>query len=252
MTLFRASTLLFAGILFCWTPARSQQAQTAHWTYEGEDGPPKWGELDPAYSTCALGREQSPIDIRQAKRAALPRLQFDYHSAPLNIVNNGHTIQVNYSPNSALIVGSKRYTLKQFHFHHPSEERISGRGSELVAHLVHADENGHLAVVAVLFRTGSANALLDALWSHMPRETGNNVQTSEVTLNVHDLLPATLGYYTFRGSLTTPPCSEGVIWFVMKQRVTLSEDQVKAFADIYPDNARPIQPTNGREVLQSK
>lgn len=252
MTVFRASTLLCAGILLCLTPARSQQAQPAHWSYEGEEGPQKWGQLDPAFGTCANGHEQSPIDIRQATPAELPPLKFDYSSAPLNIVNNGHTIQVNYPPGSTLTVGDKTYALRQFHFHHPSEEHVDGRGFELVAHLVHADESGRLAVVAVLFQIGPANAALETIWSRMPAEAGNNVQVSAVALSAKELLPGNRGYYTFRGSLTTPPCSEGVTWFVLKEPATLSQDQAKAFAKIFPNNARPIQPTNEREVLQTK
>lgn len=252
MTVFRASTLVCAGVLLCLTPANSQQAHSAHWSYEGEEGPQKWAELDPAFGTCGSGREQSPIDIRQPTPAELPSLKFDYSSAPLDIVNNGHTIQMNYPPGSTLTVGDKSYTLKQFHFHHPSEEHVDGRGFELVAHLVHADESGRLAVVAVLFQIGPANTLLDSVWSRMPSETGNNVQFSAITLNAKDLLPANRGYYTFRGSLTTPPCSEGVRWFVLKQPASLSRDQAKAFAKIFPNNARPVQPTNEREVLQTK
>lgn len=179
-------------------------------------------------------------------------LKFNYNAVPLNIIDNGHTIQANYAPGSTLTVGDKTYTLKQFHFHHPSEEHINGKGYELVAHLVHADADGHLAVVAVLLKKGSANAFLETVWKNFPAEKGKAVDVSTVTLNVKDLLPADLGYYTFAGSLTTPPCSEGVTWYVLKSQVSLSGDQVAAFTKLYPMNVRPIQPMNDRELLETK
>jgi carbonic anhydrase len=247
---------LSALVVFCvalfWTASAAQEAHPPHWSYEGNTGPKYWAQLDPAYATCASGHTQSPIDIRQAKLAELPPLTFDYHSVPLNIINNGHTIQVNYAPGSTLTVGDKTYTLRQFHFHHPSEEYISGRGFDLVAHLVHDDGSGHLAVVAVLFSSGPSNALLDAVWKNIPAQTEKATDVPSVSLNVKDLLPADHGYYTFAGSLTTPPCSEGVTWYILKNQTTLSRDQLAAFAKLYPDNARPIQPLYDREVLETK
>jgi carbonic anhydrase len=149
-------------------------------------------------------------------------------------------------------VGDKTYVLKQFHFHHPSEEHVNGHGYEMVAHLVHADAEGHLAVVAVLFNTGQANAVIGQVWKNIPAGKNKAVEISGTTLNAKDLLPSDLGYFTYSGSLTTPPCSEDVTWFVLKTPKTLSPDQLAAFARLYPDNARPIQPTNGRELLETK
>jgi carbonic anhydrase len=246
------STLLAFCVVFFCTASTAQEAHPPHWSYGGKEGPKYWGQLDPAYATCASGHAQSPIDIKQAKLAELPPLKFDYKSVPLNIINNGHTIQVNYAPGSTLTVGDKTYTLKQFHFHHPSEEHINGRGFELVAHLVHDDGSGHLAVVAVLFNTGSSNALLDTVWKNIPTQADKPTDVPSVSLNVKDLLPADHGYYTFSGSLTTPPCSEGVTWYVLKNQSTLSADQVSAFAKLYPRDARPIQPLYDREVLETK
>ena len=239
-------------LAFLGSAARAQESHPPHWAYEGSQGPKNWGKLDPAYATCASGHTQSPIDIKHAKPADLPPLGFAYQSVPLNIINNGHTIQVNYASGSTLTVGDKTYTLKQFHFHHPSEESIDGRGFDLVAHLVHDDGSGHLAVVAVLFKTGPSNALLEAVRKNIPAQTGKATDVPSVSLNVSDLLPADRGYYTFAGSLTTPPCSEGVTWYVLKNQATLSADQLAAFARLYPRNARPIQPANGREVLATK
>jgi len=241
-------------LCFALLPAlvRAQEAHPPHWAYEGKEGPKDWGKLDPTFAVCSTGGRQSPIDIKGAKKADLPVLKFNYNAVPLNIIDNGHTIQANYAPGSTLTVGDKTYTLKQFHFHHPSEEHINGKGYELVAHLVHADADGHLAVVAVLLKKGSANAFLETVWKNFPAEKGKAVDVSTVTLNVKDLLPADLGYYTFAGSLTTPPCSEGVTWYVLKSQVSLSGDQVAAFTKLYPMNVRPIQPMNDRELLETK
>jgi len=229
----------------------SAQHTAPHWSYGGHGGPNEWGELDPSYAACSAGKLQSPIDIRGAKRADLPELKFDYKPAPLNIIDNGHTIQVNYPAGSTLTVGDKTYTLKQFHFHHPSEEHVNGRDYDMVVHLVHADAEGHLAVVAVFWRNGNANELIDLVWKNIPKEKEKAVDVSGATVNAEELLPADRGYYTFAGSLTTPPCSEGVTWYVMKTPVSLSQAQLATFAKLYPHNARPIQAANGREILAS-
>jgi len=227
----------------------AQEGHPPHWNYEH---PEQWGKLDPAYSSCSLGRTQSPIDVKNAKPADLPALKIDYRAVPLNIIDNGHTIQVNYAPGSLLSVGGRTYSLKQFHFHHPAEEQISGRGFPLVAHLVHADTDGNLAVVAVLFETGAENALINTLWRNIPAEKEKAQDVPSVSVQAGDLLPGERGYFTFAGSLTTPPCTEGVTWLVLRSHPTISQEQVDAFAKIYAGNARPIQPTNGREILQSK
>jgi carbonic anhydrase len=247
-------SFLTIGIFLSFFPAtlRAQESKPHHWAYTGEGDPEHWGKLDPAYATCSTGHTQSPIDIKDAKKSDLPELKFDYKAVPLNIIDNGHTIQVNYAAGSTLTVGGKTYRLKQFHFHHPSEEHINGYGYDLVAHLVHADAEDHYAVVAVLVKKGPANAFLDSVWKNIPAEKEKASDVASVSINVKDLLPTDHGYYTFAGSLTTPPCSEGVTWYVLKNAVTLSGEQVAAFAKIYPLNARPIQPTNNRELLETK
>ena len=248
-------SVLFASILgLLITPIFStpQESHPPHWTYSGAENPEHWGKLDPAYSLCSLGRMQSPIDVKNGKPADLPVLKIDYEAVPLNIIDNGHTIQVNYPPGSTLTVGDKTYTLKQFHFHHPGEEHINGKSFPLVAHLVHADADGHIAVVAVLFEAGTANRLIDTLWMNIPAEKEKAQDVLSVSVRVQDLLPSDRGYFTFAGSLTTPPCSEGVTWYVLKSHTSISPEQVAVFAKKYPMNARPIQPTYGREILQSK
>ena len=222
-----------------------------HWTYSGDTGPAKWAALESEYSACALGKLQSPIDIRDgvAKKADLPAIMFDYKPSPLAIVDNGHTIQVDYAPGSFITAQGKRYELVQFHFHKPSEEKINGKGADMVAHLVHKNADGNLAVVAVMLKTGHANKLVETLWKNLPAEKERETAVEGVQVNAADLLPAKkAGYYTFTGSLTTPPCSEGVTWFVLKTPTSISNSEVARFAQLYPMNARPTQPLNGREI----
>jgi carbonic anhydrase len=252
----RSTCKAFVFFLTCALMPALLHAQTSthpHWSYEGKEDPKHWGELDPTYAACSSGHTQSPINIVNAKQADLPPLQFSYNAVPLSIVDNGHTIMVNYAPGSTLTVGDKVYTLQQFHFHHPSEEHINGKKYDLVAHLVHADADGHVAVVAILFKRDSTpTPLFDTLWKYLSTEKEKVVEISSVTINAKDLLPPTTGYYTFAGSLTTPPCTEGVTWYVLKTPVDISGPELEVFARIYKDDNRPIQPTNHRAVLESK
>ncbi|HEY1469666.1 MAG TPA: carbonic anhydrase family protein [Candidatus Acidoferrum sp.] len=253
-TFYRKSLFLILGVCIVAAPVRSlaQEAHPPHWTYKGPEDPKHWGTLDPAFATCSNGHHQSPIDIRNAKKEDLPGLKFDYNAVPLSIIDNGHTVMINYAPGSTLTVGDKVYKLTQFHFHHPSEEHINGKKFDMVAHLVHTDAEGHLAVVAVLFKEGAANPLLETLWKNTPTEKEKAVDLSSVSVNVKDLLPADRGYYTFSGSLTTPPCTEGVTWYVLKTASTISPEQLATFAKLYPADNRPIQPTYQREILETK
>ena len=228
------------------------QAEGEHWTYGGHEGPAKWGSLDPEFATCKLGKTQSPIDIHGAKHSDLPAIQFAYKPSPLKVIDNGHTIQVNYAPGSSIDVGGTRYELVQFHFHKPSEEKINGQSHAMVAHLVHKGADGKLAVVAVLLDAGGASALIDTIWTHLPKEKEKEVLVENVTIDATELLPAKKGYYTFQGSLTTPPCSEDVRWFVLKTPLKITGNEIAAFGKIYPMNARPTQPLNGRELKETK
>ena len=195
---------------------------------------------------------QSPINIVGAESADLPAIQFEIKPSTLHIINNGHTIEIKYAPGSFMTVGDKRYELKQFHFHHPSEETIRGKQFSLELHLVYSDANGNLAVVSVLLEEGSANPLVETLWDLAPKTAGPEKTVDNLEINVADLLPTNRSYFAFAGSLTTPPCTEGVSWFVLKTPVTISNKQVATFAEIYPNNERPTQPLNGRTVLASK
>jgi len=245
--------LAAAALAFAVSPAFAEE-HGHHWGYSGETGPTHWGKMEKESEACSLGKHQSPIDIstKQAKASDLPAIKFDYKPSPLKIIDNGHTVQVNYAPGSSIDVGGSRYELVQFHFHKPSEEKIDGKRYDMVAHLVHKDSSGTLAVIAVPLNRGADNKLIDTLWANLPKEKGKEKEAAAVTINVEDLLPAKRGYYDFEGSLTTPPCSEGVRWMVLKDSSSISGKELAAFSKLYPMNARPVQALNGREVQSSQ
>jgi carbonic anhydrase len=248
----RRQTVSLCVIAMLATAGAARAAEGAHWTYKGHGGPVEWGSMDAAFASCKLGKLQSPIDIVGAKPAKLSPIKFNYQPSPLKIIDNGHTIQVNYAPGSFIVVGGVRYELVQFHFHHPSEEKIDGKAHEMVAHLVHKNAEGKLAVVAVLIDKGGASELVGTLWKNIPHEKEREATVDGVTIDVTQLLPENKDYYTFQGSLTTPPCSEGVTWFVLKAPVKIADAEIAAFAKIYPLNARPVQPLNGRTIETTK
>ncbi len=222
----------------------------AHWGYSGHEGPEHWGELADTYKMCALGKNQTPIDMTGFLKADLPKLELNYEAKATEILNNGHTVQVNYAAGSTLEIEGNTYELKQFHFHAPSENWIEGKSFAMEAHLVHADKDGNLAVIAVMLEEGSPNGLLSSLWEKMPRKSGDKYALGK-GLNVMSLMPDDKDYYRFNGSLTTPPCSEGVVWIVMKSAATASKSQIEEFEEVmhHPNN-RPLQPKNARVILK--
>jgi len=222
----------------------------AHWAYGGNGGPENWGALKPEFAKCANGSRQSPIDIRSAVKVDLEPIQFDYRPGTFRVVDNGHTVQINLGYGSAIEVMGRRYDLVQFHFHRPSEERIDGRQFDMSLHLVHRDPEGRLAVVGVLLERGSVHPVMQTVWANLPLEKGDEV-AAQVMLDPSHLLPADRRYFTYMGSLTTPPCSEGVLWMVMQQPVPVSQDQVAVFTRLYPMNARPVQSAAGRLIKGS-
>ncbi len=227
------------------------QHQHIHWSYEGEGGPENWSKIDPKNTACAVGQRQSPIDIREGIKVDLEPVQFDYRSSAFRIIDNGHTVQVNVGDSSITLTG-KTYELVQFHFHRPSEEKVNGRNFDMVAHLVHKADDGALAVVAVLMERGDENPFIQLLWNNMPLEKNVSVSPPAPTINPSSLLPASRNYYTYMGSLTTPPCTEGVLWLVMKQPVQVSTDQIAIFSRLYRNNARPIQPAKDRLIKEGR
>ncbi len=223
----------------------------ANWSYQGPAGPQTWGGLKPEFTLCNNGQRQSPIDIRGGLAVDLEPVKFDYQAARFGVVDTGQTVQANIAPGSTLEIAGKRFELMQFHFHRPSEERIDGRQFEMSLHLVHKDEQGRLAVVAVLLDKGPPQPAVQKVWNNLPLEKGEEL-AARTPLDLAALLPTDRRYFTYMGSLTTPPCSEGVQWVVMRQPVTMSPEQIELFARIYPMNARPLQQAGGRRILQSQ
>jgi carbonic anhydrase len=226
-------------------------AQGAHWDYYGKTGPLGWGHLDPAYHLCADGKEQSPIDIRGAKlNKALPPIEFHYMAAAVEVENTGEGVLIHVKPGSYIVLDGVRYDLLQFHFHHPSEEAVNGKLADMSAHLVHKSASGKLAVIAVRLSQaqGDPNAVMASLWQHLAKQAGQTDKDPDM-INPGGLLPGDRGYWTYEGSLTTPPCTEGVRWFVMENTVSVSRDQVRAFEALgYRVDSRPLQNRNGRKI----
>ena len=229
---------------------KSNAQGARHWSYSGEVGPLAWGGLRAEFTLCASGQRQSPIDIREGIAVDLEPIRFNYQSSSFGVVDNGHTVQVNVAPGNFIELGGRRFELQQFHFHRPSEERIDGRQFDMVAHLVHKDVEGKLAVVAVLLDRGSVQPVVQTVWNNLPLEKHQETK-ARVTIDLTQLLPADRRYYTYMGSLTTPPCSEGVQWVVMRHPVAVSQEQLDIFARMYPMNARPLQAASGRRIMQS-
>lgn len=232
-------------------PKSSQpSAQASHWSYAGDTGPDYWGDLAPEYAACKRGQMQSPIDIRGAQFERLPGLSFQYRSSPLTIVNKGYTIEVAYESGSYLRIGPKRYELKYFHFHTPGEHTINGWRADMVIHIVHQDSLGKIAVVAVPVVAGRRrNVMLDRLWDYAPKSVGEGEYYPHVGIKPTFLLPSKRAYYAYSGSLTTPPCTEGVRWIVLQTPLQVSAKQVRRFQQMMGRNARPLQAVNARAVF---
>ncbi|NCA68562.1 MAG: carbonate dehydratase [Sphingobacteriia bacterium] len=225
-------------------------ADEPHWGYSGHQGPAHWGDLDPHFGLCKNGQAQTPIDIVDAADIDLPRISLRYHSGALEEIHNGHTIQVNYEDGGSMVLDGHTYNLKQFHFHAPSENHIAGKEYPMEAHLVHADAEGRLAVIAVMFEEGQENLALANAWAAMPMRAGNTTRLGN-PVSAEALLPANHDYYRFNGSLTTPPCTEGVTWLVMKHPASASHGQITKFVRAMGHaNDRPIQSLNARLIQQ--
>ncbi len=229
--------------------SNAMATEQAHWSYDGEAGPENWAKLTADNAACS-GKNQSPVDLTGFIEAELQPLAMEYAAGGEEILHNGHTVQVNYAEGSKLLVDGSEFALKQFHFHAPSENHINGQSYPMEGHLVHADKDGNLAVVAVMFAEGEANLGLAKAWEQLPKAEGEKNKLAEA-VNVNDILPANHDYYRFNGSLTTPPCSEGVRWLVMKEPVSASKEQIAAFVGTlsHPNN-RPVQALNARAVMQ--
>lgn len=240
-----------AGLALCPLCASAGfAAEGAHWSYEGATGPDHWGDVDAASKVCSAGSQQSPVDIRGAIKSQLPPLQIALSKKADTIVNNGHTIQLNFEKGSALKVGQDSYTLLQYHFHHPSEHLIAGKNFPMEVHFVHRNAAGGLAVVGALMTAGKPNAAFGKIVATMPAHQGDPVK-ADAAIDANKLLPARLGYYLYSGSLTTPPCSEVVNWMLLRDPIQVAQADIAAFGKLFPMNARPVQKDNRRFVLSS-
>ncbi len=240
--------LLCAAMLLASCSAFAAE-QHPHWGYSGDNGPNNWAKLTPEFGACA-GKNQTPVNLSGFVKADLKPLKFSYKTGGSQILNNGHTVQVVYDAGSNVVIDGVEYMLKQFHFHAPSENQIKGESFPLEGHFVHADKDGNLAVVTVMFKEGHENAALKDLWAHMPAKEGDKIALSPA-FDAAKLFPKNHEYYRFSGSLTTPPCTEGVRWIVLKKPVFVSKAQIDALRKVMGhDNNRPLQPINAREILE--
>ncbi|MBB5755056.1 carbonic anhydrase [Prosthecomicrobium pneumaticum] len=225
-------------------------AEGAHWSYEGEAGPDKWGALEAEYGACSAGSQQSPIDITGVVKAELPDLGIAWKPGG-EMVNNGHTIQVNAAPGGALTRGDRRYDLVQYHFHAPSEHLLDGHHFPMEVHFVHKNAaTGGLGVLGVFLKAGASNADFAALAAAFPAKAKQTAPVAAV--DPTGLLPASRGYWAYEGSLTTPPCSEIVDWMVAQEPIEVAQADIDKFTAIYSMNARPALAINRRFVLGSK
>jgi carbonic anhydrase len=230
----------------------SRQPLADDWSYAGERGPAHWAQLGSDYALCGEGKRQSPIDIRDGIKVDLEAIGFDYKPSHFSILDTGRTIRVNPAENMGLTLTGKRYRLVEFHFHQPAEEIVEGRGYDMAMHLVHrADDGSPLIVTLLLMRGGAEQPLIQTLWNNLPLDRGLVVAPEDM-IDLNALLPRDRRYWTYIGSLTEPPCSEGVIWLVLKQPVVVSDAQMAIFSRLYPRNARPVQPGNGRLIKESR
>jgi len=244
--------LIPAAILLSLATAALASAQSgANWSYEGKTGPLVWGKLDPAYQACSKGHEQSPLDIRDAHLdKTLPPLEFHYIAGPVTLENTGRGIVARVDPGSYMQVGGVRYHLVALDFHHPSEHPVKNKLTDMEVDLIHKSDDGKMAIVAVRLNQdrGNPNALLSTLWQHLPARPDTTAKITEM-VSAGGLLPGDRGYWTYLGSEVTPPCTEGVRWFIFEEALSISREQLRAFTKIYPrENTRPVQDAHGRKI----
>ncbi|MBH5316743.1 carbonic anhydrase family protein [Paenibacillus sp. GSMTC-2017] len=236
--------------------AQTYSGNTPHWSYEGDTGPEHWGHISEEYAVCKVGEEQSPINIdtdETNESGNKGKVTVNYKSTAFTFGNNGHTIQANTSSTAnQLTLSGTVYNLAQFHFHTPSEHKIDGKASPLELHFVHKSKTGSLAVLGVLIKEGKANTAVTEMWSKLPNKKTDTDLTLKAAIDIKKLLPKDLDAYRYQGSLTTPPCSEGVNWTVFEQSIEMSKAQIKAFQAIFPNNHRPVQPDHNRDISETE
>jgi carbonic anhydrase len=237
---------LSAGLM----PAQAADHAAPHWSYGGDSGPEHWAELSSHFKTCGLGPRQTPIDLAHARRDGAASFGFDYRPSRFVIVNNGHTVQVSTEPDSAIVIDGEKFELQQFHFHHPSEHLLDGKAFDMEVHFVHRSAAGSLAVVGVFIETGAHNAGLQPIFDRMPKSKGGEIEAVG-RFDPAAFFPARRSFYRYMGSLTTPPCSEGLTWTIFHDPIQASAEQIAQFAALFPNNARPIQKRNNRLLIES-
>lgn len=247
-----AVMLVCVSVMFAGQVLAEQKGHGSNWGYTGEEGPAHWGKLKPEYAVCGQGLEQSPIDIQDALKADLNPLEVSYKKMPLRIINNGHTIQVNFNGGNTLTIDEKVYELLQYHFHTPSEHKVNGKIYDGELHLVHKSKDGGLAVIGVFIEKGQANQTLQTLLDNLPDTVNKERGVRGITINPADLLPKDLGFYRYYGSLTTPPCSEIVTWTVLKNPIQASEEQLQKFSKVMGKNVRPVNTIGRRFILETQ
>jgi carbonic anhydrase len=223
---------------------------TTQWDYEGKRGALAWHRLDPAYKICSSGHQQAPIDIRGARlNKSLKPIEFHYIAGPVTMENDCHTIVARVDHGSYIIANGERYDLIYIDFRHPSEETVKNKLTDMSVQLVHQSADGKLAIIAVRLKEdmGNPNAVLATLWPHLPQKAGTSDKVADL-VNPAGLLPADRGYWTYMGSLTTPPCTEGVRWFIFEQEISMSREQLRNFAPLFKVNTRPLQDAHGRRI----
>ena len=244
------SSLIFISA-FSLLTISSVRSQEVDWSYGGAENPTHWGELSPDFAACETGTDQSPINLEQVEQSSSASLEFNYQPTSLKVKRDVHNVQVNYDKGSSITVNGQEYELVQFHFHTPSEHTSNEEAYGMELHLVHQNQEGEYAVVGVFIEEGQENPLLATIFNNLPSENGTKT-VDDVTLNALDLLPPERSYWSYNGSLTIPPCTEGVSWYVLDTAIEVSEEQMNQFADLYTVNARPIQPLNERQVEHSE
>ncbi len=226
-------------------------ANGTYWTYEGEFGPANWSKINAGWNKCNGGARQSPIDIRDGIKVDLEQIAFDYRPSSFSVTDNGHTVQVQLGGGNYLSVAGRTYELQQLHFHRPAEERVNGKSFEMGIHLVHKDVEGHTAILALMIQRGRPQPAVQTVWNNLPLEKKDTF-TPSIVFDPNDLLPQRRDYYTYMGSLSEPPCTEGVLWLVMKEPLQASSEQMALFSRLYPFNARPVQANSGRMIKESQ
>ncbi len=245
--LWQIIVMIAIALLLLPTPV----ARAAGWGYSGASSPARWGKLDPEFALCELGKNQSPIDLTGAVVSKSTQLVFNYQPTLLTVVNTGQTIRVDYAPGSTLSIDGEPYTLLQFHFHTPSEHTIDGRAAAMELHLVHRNSQQELAVVGIMLQPGATNPQIDRIWQQIPA-TGTATTIKDTRIDATNLLPNSTAHFSYIGSLTTPPCSEGVKWQILSTPITISPSQIDTFAQLYPLDARPLQARRDRSIILSR